>query len=261
VRAVRQLFRRLRIALPQPLSILLGGVAYLPALLRDGQTRRAFREEVTIERTLRSGRHLAGFKDTTERVIEIPWVLRHVNGAHSLLDVGTAFAPPVMQRRLARLPIARKVGVDLAPFVLRDVESREADIRALPFADGEFDVAVCLSTLEHIGMDTSRYVEGDDDPSAGDDVTALRELGRVARTVLLTVPGGARADLGWQRQYSAERLEAAARDAGLQVRQLDIFVHDPTSGWRPAGREDLPGRSYGQGAPAAAALLCAALGR
>jgi hypothetical protein len=260
VRAVRQLFRRLRIALPQPLSILLGAVAYLPVLVRDGQTRRAFREEATIERTLRSGRRLAGFMDSTERVIEIPWVLRHVDGAHSLLDVGTAFAPPVMQRRLARLPIPRKVGVDLAPFVLRDVESHTADIRALPFADGEFDIAICLSTLEHIGMDTSRYVEGDD-PSAGDDVTALRELGRVARTVLLTVPGGDQADLGWQRQYSAERLEAAARDAGLQVRQLDIFVHDPTSGWRPAGREALRGRSYGHGAPAAAALLCADLGR
>jgi hypothetical protein len=165
-----------------------------------------------------------------------------------------------MQRRLARLSAERVVGVDLAPFDLRGVESVRGDIRSLPFRDGEFDVAICLSTLEHIGMDTSRYV-AQDDPTAGDDVVALRELGRVARRVLLTVPGGDDADFEWQRQYSPARLGAIAAAAGLRIETLDAFVHDPNVGWRGVPPDETSGRTYGSGAPAAAALLCAVLTR
>jgi hypothetical protein len=256
--AVRQLYRRLRIALPQPLSLLLATIAYLPALIRDRGTRRGLREEFVIERTLRGDHPLAGAPGTSERVIEIPWVLRRVAHERSLLDVGTAFAPPVMQRHLARLAVPRKVGVDLAEFSLAGVEAHQADIRSLPFADGEFSVAVCLSTLEHIGMDTARYVDNDD-AARGDDVVALRELGRVAQTVLLTVPGGVAEDQGWQRQYDPARIERVAEAAGLRIRRLDVFVHDPTDGWRSGHPGEVASHTYGQGAPAAAALLCAEL--
>jgi hypothetical protein len=260
VRAVRRLFRRMRIALPQPLSLTLARVAYLPVAVRDPQTRRGFREEAIIERTLRTGAALRGHPGTSERVIEIPWVLRRLTSVTSLLDTGTAFAPPVMQRHLVRLPIPRKAGVDLADFELPGVEARRADIRRLPFADEEFEIAVCLSTLEHIGMDTARYVDREG-ASQGDDVTALRELGRVAREVLVTVPGGNALDMDWQRQYDGPRLRDAVERAGLRLRSLEAFVHDPQTGWRSADPDAMAGRTYGEGAPAAAAVLCAVLGR
>ena len=59
--------------------------------------------------------------------------------------------------------------------------AHQADARALPFADGSFDRVICISALEHMGLDNERYLGADN--SARDesgDVTALRELGRVA---------------------------------------------------------------------------------
>ncbi|GJE28426.1 class I SAM-dependent methyltransferase [Methylobacterium organophilum] len=45
----------------------------------------------------------------------------------------------------------------------------------LPFADGQFDIAVCNAVLEHVG-------------SPANQRTMLREMTRVARTVFVTVP-------------------------------------------------------------------------
>ncbi len=54
------------------------------------------------------------------------------------------------------------------------------DIRALPFEDGSFDVAVAVDVLEHL--------------AAGDRPQALRELARVARRrVVVACPAGAAA--------------------------------------------------------------------
>jgi ubiquinone/menaquinone biosynthesis C-methylase UbiE len=67
----------------------------------------------------------------------------------------------VLTRRLARLPqVARVTGVDVAPSLLEratvlaaelpDVSFQQADARALPFPDGDFDVVVADSVLVHV---------------------------------------------------------------------------------------------------------------
>lgn len=77
----------------------------------------------------------------------------------SVLDVGCGTG--VLTRTLAGLPgVGRVVGVDPAPSLLAkarqlgehlpNVAFQEADGRALPFADGEFDVVVFDSTLSHV---------------------------------------------------------------------------------------------------------------
>lgn len=77
----------------------------------------------------------------------------------SVLDVGCGTG--VLTRALASLTgVGRVVGVDPAPSLLAkarqlgehlpNVAFQEADGRALPFADGEFDVVVFDSTLSHV---------------------------------------------------------------------------------------------------------------
>lgn len=79
--------------------------------------------------------------------------------AAHVLEVGCGTG--VLTRRLACLPgVATVVGVDPAPLLLerarelaahlQNVTFQEGDGRALPFADGSFDVVVFDSTLSHV---------------------------------------------------------------------------------------------------------------
>jgi hypothetical protein len=251
----------MRLRLGQPWSLRLGQLAYLPQIIRGHEeTRRAFAEEPVIERLAGNREPLEGVgAEMSERVVEIPWVIRRLPASPGarILDIGTAFSPVVYKRLLIRQPQSIDVA-DLAPAFVPGLTSHVADVRDLPFPDDTFDVAICLSTLEHIGMDNAQY----DVQSGGEgDVQALRELGRVARRVLVTVPAGVETDMGWQRQYSPDAFRRVVEAAGLSVLELDLFAHDAVRGWAPADEDAVAQRTYGQGAIAAAANICAELTR
>lgn len=259
--AVRS-YRWLRVRLPQPWSRIVGVLAYSPVLLSGrGEARRELSEEPVIERLSAGAQPLERVgRGMSERVVEIPWVMRTLAAeqpGRRVLDIGTAFSPMVYKRLLVRQPHLVEVA-DLAEAQIAGLRSHVADVRKLPFADERFDLAVCLSTLEHVGMDNAQYnIE-----SGGEgDVQALRELGRVAHRVLVTVPGGVDQNMGWQRQYSPRTFGRVVEDAGLRVRRLDLFAHDAANGWSPAREEEVEQRTYGRGAVAAAASICAELSR
>ncbi len=145
-----------------------------------------------------------------ERVVEFPWLLSRAGGAN-VLDAGSvlnhghvldAFLP-----RIGGLTIATLITEDVT-FEDRGVAYVSADLRELPFDAGRFDLVVCGSTLEHVGMDNAIYgsdVPRADDP-AGEQRRALDELVRVTAPggrILLTVPYGRAEDHGWLRQYDA----------------------------------------------------------
>jgi SAM-dependent methyltransferase len=92
----------------------------------------------------------------------------------------------------------------------------DGSLEALPFPDGEFDLAVCLDVLEHLD----------------DDRGALAELRRVVRAggaLVVTVPAHPRL---WsrhdeanhhRRRYTRPTLRAAAEAGGWSVRRLTHF--------------------------------------
>jgi len=97
-----------------------------------------------------------------------------------VLDVGTGGAdiPRALSRAASREGWrVRIVATDLHPRTLEfarrvtaghpDIRVATADVLALPFPDGEFDIAMCCTTLHHF--------------ERADALRALRELGRVAR--------------------------------------------------------------------------------
>jgi Methyltransferase domain len=193
----------------------------------------------------------------SERVVEIPWVMRSLPSSPTkhVLDVGTAFSLIVYKWLLVRQPHIIEVA-DLAQAYVPGLERHVADVRKLPFRQDSFDVAICISTLEHVGMDNANY--GVESGGAG-EVGGLRELGRVARRVLVTVPAGSDANMGWQRQYAPSTFRRVVEEAGLTVERLEVFAHDPICGWAPADEDSVEGRTYGVGASAAAAIVCAEL--
>jgi len=265
----RDLDRTLRLRLPSPWWRWVGAAARLPRLHRR-EVRLTLREEAIIERALAAGEgDGAGAlapPGTSERVIEIPWVVRRLpGGAERILDVGTTFAPLVYQRLLSRVPATELHTVDLVPTRLPFGIAHRADVRSLPFPSGHFDAVVCISTLEHIGLDNTRYIAGGAQPPDDEgDAATLSELARVLREdgiAFVTVPAGRAATFATQRQYSLERWRAVVERAGLEVDEQDVFVHVDASGWRRAERDEVAARTYAEGAPFAAAVICAALRR
>jgi hypothetical protein len=251
-------FLAARLRLPQPWSRRLGQLAYLPKLVRgDEPTRLTFAEERVIEPLAMDDAPLAGVgAGMSERVIEVPWVIRTLRRSERLhvLDVGTAFAPVVYKRLLQHLPHEIEA-VDLANRRVPGVKTHVADVRNLPFGNESFDVALCISTLEHIGMDNEHYgVQGG---GGGGDVVALRELGRVAARVLVTVPAGDDEDLGGWRLYAPSTFRERLAQAGLSVARLEVFRHDRDGGWRQASEDAVAGCRFGEVTYSAAAVICA----
>lgn len=132
------------------------------------------------------------------RAIEIPWVLARYRGEARVLETGYAYAEAPYLAALVRLGAEELVGVDLAERDVPGLRGVAGDLRALPFGEGSFDLVLCVSTLEHVGMDTRMYGHGGErDPSG--PATALGELRRVLAPdgrLLITVPLGERRDLG-----------------------------------------------------------------
>lgn len=198
---------------------------------------------------------------TTERVVEIPWALSRWRGEERVLDVGYAYAAGYYLTALLGLPIAHLHGVDWSAAPLPGMLRTRADLRSLPYRDDAFDLVICISTIEHVGMDNARYgLEGHQ--GVGGDVAALRELERIVGPggrILVTVPFGRREDHDWFVQYDSARWEDLVRSTGLREQERDLFELTEDGWVKASSVRRLERLSYGIDAPAARAVLCASL--
>jgi SAM-dependent methyltransferase len=197
---------------------------------------------------------------TDERRIEIPWVLSRYGGERRLLDVGYANAPAAYLEALTALGAGELVGVDLADerLDIPGLRPVKADLRALPFPDGAFDLVHCISTIEHVGWDNTVYglaAERD----AGGMERALCELRRVLAPrgrLLITVPTGLDEHHDWFVQHPASAWLDLFGRAGLDAAEYEVYELGP-GGWGSVTGE--PPVRYGERGPAASAVLCAEL--
>lgn len=200
-------------------------------------------------------RNLVAPPGTDERPIEIPWCLARYAGERRLLDAGYAYAEPAYLAGLVQLGAPELTGVDLVAAEVPGLTSVVADLRNLPFADGAFDVAIAISTLEHVGRDNTQYGLGAEEGDSLD--AALRELRRVTERLLVTVPTGVGELLAEQAVFTpAEWIERFER-AGFLVWEDELYELGP-DGWRSVS-ELSPGLRYGDRGPGASAVLCAEL--
>jgi FkbM family methyltransferase len=210
-----------------------------------------------------------------ERVVEYPWLFsRRLSGR--VLDAGSVLNHRHIVERL--LPALDGLTiVTLAPepraFTSLGVSYLYDDLRGLPLRDEWFDEVVCLSTLEHVGMDNTVYGAAGpraEDPRA-EAAKALRELLRVVRPggrVHLSVPFGRREDHGWLRQLDRGDVDDLLAAAGADRHEETLFRHT-SRGWRRstparaagAGYNAAQGGAGDDGAVAARAVLCTTIHR
>ena len=115
----------------------------------------------------------------TERGYEYAWIgseLSKIHSPFSLLDIGC-----VEGKVLEQYPFA--IGVDQRGKGDRIVR---CDFRRMPFRDKQFQVATCISSLEHINC--GHYGDIIDEKGVEGVWEGLKESMRVSETLLLTLP-------------------------------------------------------------------------
>jgi SAM-dependent methyltransferase len=177
-----------------------------------------------------------------------------------VLDVGYANAPAAYLALLLDLRVPDLHGVDLARRSVPRAALAQADVRGLPYRGATFDLALCVSTLEHIGLDNRRYA-----PRAETTPGAAETLAEVARVlvpggrVLVTVPFGRPEDHGWFHQYDWDEWCELIRRVPLRAEEEATYQLMP-EGWArrldPTALADLEYGEHG-----ARAVLCASLVR
>jgi O-antigen chain-terminating methyltransferase len=186
----------------------------------------------------------------SERVVEVPWVLSKYGGEARVLEVGYAFAEEHYLKCLVGLRIPLLIGIDAArsprPESFLGFHQVQGDILKPCFRPHSFDLVLCVSTIEHIGRDNTRYGldAGRSKPHPDHDAikviaTWLAPAGRL----LLTVPFGRFEDHGWLINYDADHLDALIKASGLDVEEKAFFGWQP-GGWREVEADTLTDRGY-----------------
>lgn len=208
------------------------------------------------EGTERFGWNGAGFD---ERAVEYPWTFRRLRDLKAVqparvLDAGSVlnYARVLQWWHAAGNPPVSIVTLAYEghAHVSQATRYEFGDLRRLPYRDEWFSVVVCLSTLEHVGLDNTGYgahAEHSSDPGA-DSLEAIAELRRVTArggTLLISVPFGARAHRGWFRvldEADVRRLAAAPGWTDVCVR----YFRSTREGWRECVASDAATAGYNE---------------
>lgn len=208
---------------------------------RDRLIRRALEDDALLERMRGDAALPPGYGiGMDERCIEYPWAFLHLRGRTGrLLDAGAVLNhemlvthPTIARQDLHILTLAPEPDC----FWRRGISYLFGDLRDNPIRDGFYDSVVCLSTLEHIGLDNSNYSgrSTDREERPDDFRAAMKELARVLRpggTLLLTVPFGRRVHHGWLQIFDEKLVEDAVTAFGpAREREVRYFGYT-AAGW------------------------------
>jgi SAM-dependent methyltransferase len=173
-----------------------------------------------------------------ERIVEVPFAFRALGdlgpGA-AVLDVGSVESTVPLS--LAAMGY-RVTALDLRPypFAHPNLEVAVARIEEFERAPASYDAALCISTVEHIGLGWYGEAVQDD----GADRAALRRLAELVKPggrLVLTVPFGRAAVDAVQRTYDDAGLDALL--AGWEVQERAVVSQRDEHTWVP-GRAQAP---------------------
>jgi SAM-dependent methyltransferase len=187
-----------------------------------------------------------------ERLVEYPWMISRLSaGSADLLDAGST----LNHRLILSHPGLRDKSITIftlapeAECYWRDrISYVFGDLRNMYFRDRTFSVVVCLSVLEHVGLDTRMY---DQRPAAERDpeayLAAVDEMHRVLKpggSCLISVPFGKYQLRSWLQVFDSvmvDRIIATFQPARYDVK---FFRYTESEGWQSSTRENAADAPY-----------------
>ncbi len=182
-----------------------------------------------------------------ERCVEYPWVFARLKDSdRRILDAGSSLNHydllnlPLWQGRQLHITTLADEGRPSA--VVKPVYVYE-DLRSMSYPNEFFDAVVCISTLEHVGMDNTLLYTGDvrkKEHKGEAYLEALDEMKRVLKKggiLYLTMPYGQCRDFGWFQVFDAVMVESVTRCFAPSVVSLTYYKYGNRQ-WNTAGQKD-----------------------
>ena len=213
-----------------------------------------------------------------ERCVEYPWFFSRLkDNARRILDAGSSLNHydllnlKVWQGR--QLHITTLADEGKPPALIKPVYVYQ-DLRAMRYPNEFFDAVVCISTLEHVGMDNALLYT--DDPrkkenDAQSHVQAVDEMRRVLKeegTLYLTMPYGRRQNFGWFQVFDEHMVASVVKRFMPRKVEMTYYKYDRRQ-WNTAGQKDCAqgyyvdihaGAHYNNDSPAASqCVVCLSL--
>jgi SAM-dependent methyltransferase len=174
-----------------------------------------------------------------ERCVEYPWVFARLPGGPlKVLDGGSVLNYDFIINQPA-LKGKSITCVTLAPegycFYDLGVSYLFEDLRNLPFRNNCFDLVISVSTVEHIGLDNTRYGADEryDEENADSFELAIKEFNRVLKPggrLLLTVPFGKYQRLSWLQQFDGSMIQSLKDSFDGKILE-ETYFHYTEAGW------------------------------
>lgn len=183
-----------------------------------------------------------------ERIVEYPWLLSNIpKSAKTILDAGSVLNDEMFLKHksfkekniiIANLNPEQKNYNHLGVSYLY---GNLGDLRKMIVEGGVFDVIVCGSVLEHIGMDNAKiYKNKLDKKKKTDYLNAVKEFHRILKkggVCLITVPFGRGEDLGWFQVFDSSMVKKVVKVFGEENSTIDFFKYTQT-GWQKSSSAD-----------------------
>lgn len=188
-----------------------------------------------------------------ERAVEYPWILSRLrDDAKMVLDAGA-----ILNHRwlleLDRLRDQQLVIYTLAPedycCQRKNVSYVYGDLRKAIIRDQMADSILCVSTLEHVGMDNTIHYSSDhrfDENSTDDYLLVLEELHRIAEPngqVLVTVPFGKEQRHTWFQQFTPAMISRLLNHRSWQSKDITFYRYC-AKGWQLSNMDQCVNAEY-----------------
>ncbi len=197
-----------------------------------------------------------------ERVFEYPWIFSRLSkNRATLLDAGSVFNFGYILNHSGLKE--KKITIStLAPekncFWFKNVSYVFEDFRKSCFKDDYFDEIVCLSTLEHVGLDNNIYMSGAASGVRGEalgksptEITgsfleAVSELKRILKPggkLYLSMPFGKQASHGWLQVFDGAMIDQIYDQFSSSSIQEWVFLYT-SEGWKVSNRNEAQNALY-----------------